>query len=201
MLQIAAPRVRPVLLPILIAAAFALLTGCHTASSHALEREVDAIIEPMMREHRIPGMAVAVVHRGRVEFFSYGVASLETRQPVDERTIFEVGSVSKVFTGLLGAYVSAQGRFDLDDPVSRCVPALKGSAFDRVTMAQLATYSGGGLPLQVPANVANDDDLLAYLRGWAPEFEPGASRVYSNPSIGLFGRAAAECAGEISVRS
>jgi beta-lactamase class C len=110
-------------------------------------------------------------------------------------TLFELGSVSKTFTGLLGAWVHAEGGFAFEDAASRGWDELAGSVFDRVTMDQLATYSAGGLPLQVPREVRNDSELMEYLKHWRPEFEPGTTRRYSNPSIGFFGRAAAKRAG------
>lgn len=179
-----------------VVAAMSLLPGCGGSATDRLQRDIDAVIVPMMQEHDIAGLAVAVIHEGNVDFFSYGVASRETGRRVDENTLFEVGSVSKIFTALLGAYVSTRGGFGLTDPVSRCWPALAGSAFDGVTMGELATYSAGGLPLQFPGTVTTDEEMLAYFREWRPEYPPGAYRCYSNPSIGLFGRAAAQASGE-----
>jgi beta-lactamase class C CMY-1 len=172
------------------------LTGCQTPSTNSLQHEIDTTILPMMQEHDIPGLAVAVIHDDAVHFFNYGVGSRETGQRVDQYTIFEIGSISKTFTALLGAYVCTQGGFRLEDPVSRAWPALAGTAFDGITMAQLATYSAGGLPLQFPEAVTTDAEMLAYFRAWEPDYPPGAYRCYSNPSIGLFGRVAAQGSAE-----
>jgi beta-lactamase class C len=49
----------------------------------------------------------------------------------------------------------------------------------------------GGLPLQMPDEVANDAQMLAYFRNWTPDAPPGTQRRYSNPSIGLFGHVTA----------
>src|SRR5690606_1764294 len=50
----------------------------------------------------------------------------------------------------------------------------------------LGTYTAGGLPLQVPDEVRNDQ-MIEYFQQWKPDFAPGTQRKYSNPSIGLFG--------------
>lgn len=178
------------------AAVLLLLTGCHAAPD-ALRSTVDAAVLPLMGEHRVPGMAVAVVHQGRTDLFTYGVASKETNRPVDEHTLFEIGSVSKTFTALLSADLIVRGSCSLDDPAAALWPALAGSAFDRITLRQLATYTAGGLPLQAPEVLrqCDDDTLIAFLRGWTPEYPPGERRLYSNISIGLFGRLAARSAG------
>jgi len=151
---------------------------------------------PAMQQHRIPGMAITVVRDGKVECFSFGVASRESGAPVTENTIFELGSVSKTFTGLLGAYASEQGHFRFGDPVSSRWSELAGSAFDHVTMGELATYTAGGLPLQLPDEVVSNAEIVAYFRQWQPSFKPGSQRGYSNPSIGLFGHVAAKSAGK-----
>ncbi|MDD9210422.1 AQU family class C beta-lactamase [Aeromonas dhakensis] len=152
---------------------------------------VDDVIRPLVKEHRIPGMAVAVFKEGQPHYFNYGVAELATGKKVSEQTLFEIGSVSKTLTATLGAYAVVKGSIGLDDKVSRHAPWLKGSAFDGITMAELATYSAGGLPLQFPDEVESLEQMQAYYRQWTPAYQPGSHRQYSNPSIGLFGYLAA----------
>ncbi|MBQ4680226.1 AQU family class C beta-lactamase [Aeromonas dhakensis] len=156
-----------------------------------LRSVVDASIQPLLKEQRIPGMAVAVFKEGQPHYFNYGVAELATGKKVSEQTLFEIGSVSKTLTATLGAYAVVKGSIGLDDKVSRHAPWLKGSAFDGITMAELATYSAGGLPLQFPDEVESLEQMQAYYRQWTPAYQPGSHRQYSNPSIGLFGYLAA----------
>ena len=80
--------------------------------------------------------------------------------------------------------------------MSQHAPWLKGSAFDGVTMAELATYSAGGLPLQFPDEVDSNDKMQTYYRSWSPVYPAGTHRQYSNPSIGLFGHLAANSLGQ-----
>ncbi|MCJ7978333.1 CMY-1/MOX family class C beta-lactamase (plasmid) [Aeromonas veronii] len=157
---------------------------------------VDASIRPVLKEHRIPGMAVAVLKDGKAHYFNYGVANRESGARVSEQTLFEIGSVSKTLTATLGAYAVVKGALKLDDKVSQHGPWLKGSAFDGITMAELATYSAGGLPLQFPDEVDSIDKMRAYYRQWTPAYRAGSHRQYSNPSIGLFGHLAAQSLGQ-----
>ena len=156
-----------------------------------LKAVVDDAIRPVLKQHRIPGMAVAVLKGGQAHYFNYGLADVATGTKVNEQTLFEIGSVSKTYTATLGAYAVVKGGFKLDDKVSRHAPWLKGSAFDGITMAELATYSAGGLPLQFPDEVDSSDAMRTYYRHWTPAYQPGSHRQYSNPSIGLFGHLAA----------
>ncbi|MFB0824904.1 class C beta-lactamase [Chromobacterium violaceum] len=170
--------------------------AANDAGKSDLDAAVEATIPPLMKAKDIPGMAVAVLADGKAHYFNYGVASRETGQPVTQDTLFELGSISKTFTGILGGYALAQGKLSLADKASRYQPELKGSVFDRVSLLQLATYSAGGLPLQFPDAVAGQASMLAYYRGWKPDYAPGERRLYSNPSIGLFGHLAARSLGQ-----
>ena len=100
----------------------------------------------VMKQHEIAGMAVAVTRQGEQHFYSFGLASWETRAPVTNDTLFEVGSISKTYSATLAAYAQALGRLSLADPVERHVSELAGSAFGKVSLLGLATHTAGGFP-------------------------------------------------------
>lgn len=175
----------------------ALLIGagnCMAATD--MRKVVDASTQPLIQQQGIPGLSVAVINKGQVQYFNYGVASKETQQPVTEDTLFEVGSVSKTFTATLGGYAQATGKLTLSDNASQYLPALAGSVFDHISLLQLATYTPGGLPLQFPDAADSAETMLTYFQQWKPAYAPGAQRLYSNPSIGLFGYLAAQSLGQ-----
>lgn len=157
----------------------------------AMRKAVDAVARPLMRKYGIPGLAIGVISEGRRMTFDYGVASRATGRPVSNRTLFEIGSVSKTFTVTMAARQVAGHRLAWSDPVSRHLPSLRGSAFDRITLLNLATHTSGGLPLQVPDSIRNIGALMSWLREWKAAYPPGSRRVYSNVSIGLLGLIAA----------
>jgi beta-lactamase class C len=167
------------------------------SGSHGpLEPIVDEAVLPVMQEHKVPGMAVAVTVQGKRSFFNYGVASQESGRSVTEDTIFEIGSVSKTFTAILASYAQARGALSLSDKVSKHLPDLAGSKFDRINLLDLGTYAAGGLPLQFPENVTDREEMIAFYRSWRPSYAVGTHRLYSNPSIGLLGYLAARSMGE-----
>lgn len=161
-----------------------------------LRKVVDSSVEPLMQQQGIAGLSIAVVSKGQVQYFNYGVASRETQKPVTEGTLFEIGSVSKTFTATLGGYAQATGKLKLSDKASEHLSALAGSAFDRISLLQLATYTPGGLPLQFPDAADNAGAMLSYYQQWKPTYAPGTQRLYSNPSIGLFGYLTAQSLGQ-----
>lgn len=177
-------------------AALALLAASHAPAAPSLKTQVDAAAKSMMQTYAIPGMAIAISHQGQSHFFEYGVASRENGQAVDRHTLFELGSISKLFTATLGAYAEARGTLNLSDNASQYLPALQGSAFDHISLLDLATYTSGGLPLQFPDAVGSEQQILDYYRNWQAVYPPGTQRLYSNPSIGLFGHLAAASLAE-----
>ncbi|SHM92833.1 beta-lactamase class C [Duganella sacchari] len=173
--------------------ALAIAACCSTpvAISADLQTVVDQLIKPIMKEYDVPGIAVAVTVNGKPAYFSYGVASKESSAPVDENTLFELGSVSKTFTATMASYALVQGKLSLDDHPSRYIPKLKGSALDKATVLHFGTYTAGGLPLQFPDDLAdNEQGMLDYFGHFKPKAGPGVVRQYSNPSLGMFGNLA-----------
>jgi beta-lactamase class C len=179
-----------------IAACMAIFAAGQCVAQDQIETVVNAAVQPVMQAEGIHGMAVAVTVNGQAHYFNYGVASKETGNRVTQDTLFEIGSVSKTFTATLAAYAQATGKLSLSDKASQVLPALRGSAFDHISVLQLGTYSAGGLPLQFPAESDSADKMLGYYKQWKPLYAPGSHRLYSNPSLGLFGYLAAQSMGQ-----
>ncbi|CAI1808028.1 Beta-lactamase [Serratia quinivorans] len=167
--------------------AAALLAAMILPAGHAADKaEIDAIIQPLMQKYGVPGMAIAVSVDGKQQFYDYGVASKQTGKPITNQTLFEVGSLSKTFTATLATYAQNEGKLSFAEPASHYLPELRGSAFDRVSLLNLATHTSG-LPLFVPDEVTNDAQLMAYYKNWQPPHAVGSYRVYSNLGIGMLG--------------
>lgn len=171
-------------------------TAITTATTaERLESAVIDAIQPLMDKHKIPGLALALTIDGEPYFFNVGVASLDDdlgEMEVTEHTLFEIGSVSKTFTAALAAYAEQDGALALQDPVSRYLPELRGSAMDGVSLLNLATHTAGHFPLQFPNNVQTKTQLQEYFKAWQPQYFPGTQRTYANPGIGLLGLIAAK---------
>jgi len=184
---------------------FAVLLGCASLAPRSvladeananIEKIVAQSIRPLMAQFAIPGMSVGIVVDAHSYVFNYGVASKATQRPIANDTLFEIGSVSKTFTATLACYVQNKGHLSLTDPTSKYLPELSGSEFGKVSLINLGTHTTGGLPLQVPDEVTNDDQLMKFFQNWKPTYAPGTYRTYANPSIGLLGLITAKSMNE-----
>ena len=158
----------------------------------SLDDEVRTAARAVMAEQDVPGLAIGVSAPGLRRLYYFGVADRRSSQPVDAATLFEIGSLSKTYTATLGAYAAATGRLRLDESAAQVRPALAGSAIGQASLLQLATYSAGGLPLQFPDAITTEAQTTGFYRDFQPPFPSGSRRLYSNPSIGLFGALAAQ---------
>jgi beta-lactamase class C len=161
-----------------------------------VRKAVDDAIQPLMAKDNIPGMAVAITIAGKSSVFNYGVASTETRKPVTADTMFEIGSVTKTFTATLTSWAQVNNHLSLSDKVDNYLPSLRNTPFGNLSLLNLGTHTSGGLPLQLPGDVRNDDQLMQYLKAWRPSHPPGTYRTYANPGIGLLGVITAKSMGQ-----
>ncbi len=89
-------------------------------------QQIDALVEKTRQTFDVPGIAVAVVKDGQVVHAKgYGIRSIDTRQPVDEHTLFGVASNSKAFTAAALAMLVDEGKLSWDDKVIRFLPEFK----------------------------------------------------------------------------
>lgn len=178
-------------LPLISLALIGLCASASLAQAASTEPGIDAVVHTaatrVMQEYAIPGLAIALSVEGKPRFYSFGVASKDTAAGVTPDTLFEVGSVSKVFTAILAAQAQGQGLLSLTNSIETYLPELQGTPLGKVPLIHLATHTAGGFPLQLPDSVQNPRQLMAYFKEWKPTYAAGSQRSYANPSIGLLG--------------
>ncbi len=166
--------------------------------------EVDELAEPLIHSGSVVGMVVGLSLDGERLIRSYGSTAPEGEVIPDERTLFEIGSVTKTFTALLLAMAVERGELQLDDIVADYLPddidGLQRKE-EAVRLVHLATHTSGlaRMPSNfAPADPLNPyadytvDQLYEYLRGVRLRRTPGEKYVYSNLAVGLLGHILAE---------
>lgn len=176
-----------------VAMATASVTSPSGAQADDFKAKAEAAFQPVVKQYDIPGLIVGVTRNGKHEFYATGLASKADKRPVTPETIFELGSISKLFNVTLAALAEQRGKLKLDDTVAHHLCADKCKVGNGLTLMDLATHHTGGMPLQVPDKISNADELVSWLKEWQPS-HPGA-RSYSNISIGLLGHISAKAMG------
>ncbi|HDV0769171.1 TPA: ADC family extended-spectrum class C beta-lactamase, partial [Acinetobacter baumannii] len=163
----------------------------NTPKDQEIKKLVDQNFKPLLEKYDVPGMAVGVIQNNKKYEMYYGLQSVQDKKAVNSSTIFELGSVSKLFTATAGGYAKNKGKFSFDDTPGKYWKELKNTPIDQVNLLQLATYTSGNLALQFPDEVKTDQQVLTFFKDWKPKNSIGEYRQYSNPSIGLFGKVVA----------
>jgi CubicO group peptidase (beta-lactamase class C family) len=142
----------------------------------------------------IPGVAVGVWADGRELYSCHGVTSVDNPLPVDKDTLYLLGSVTKTYTATALMRLVAEGRVELDAPVSRYVPELRLAderAEATVTVLNLLNHTSG-LDWGLIVDTGEGDDALAAYVAKLAELEqispPGARASYSQAGYNLAGR-------------
>jgi len=159
----------------------------------AFDRVCDAV-RAAMEQTQTPGVAVGLLHEGEEHVAGFGVTSTENPLEVTPDTLFQIGSITKTFTGTAAMRLAERGDLDLDAPVRTYLPELKLSDEDvaaRVTTRHLLTHTGGWIGDYFD-DFGNGDDALARMcdsLASLPQLTPlGEVWSYNNAGFYLAGR-------------
>lgn len=164
-----------------------------------LEKQIDALASPYVKNEIVVGMSIGVWQDGSPTVLGYGTLSAEDKRKPDADTVYEIGSISKVFTGVLLADAVSGGHVKLDQPAGELLPAdvkMPSRGERLITLQDLSTHVSGlprlpnNLKMIDPNNPYADysvEDLHAFLNAHKLRREAGAKAEYSNLAQGLLG--------------
>ncbi|XKE79444.1 beta-lactamase family protein [Oceanobacillus kapialis] len=155
--------------------------------------DLDGEVEAAIAENVMPGAVVFIAKQGEVvKHDAYGYAArytddqfTEMEDPVamQENTIFDMASISKLFTATAVMQLWDEGLFELDDPVHWYIPEFTGEHKEDVTIRQLLTHTSGFAPgpsERLYEVEGNREDRLEFVLREPLQQEPGADYVYSD---------------------
>ncbi len=159
------------------------------------------------QQHWATGIVVGIVTPQGTHNIAYGTTTKDGTRKVGADTVYDIGSITKVFTALALADMAQHNELRLDNPVAKYLPegtVLPKDGARQITLTDLATHTAG-LPLR-PDNLAPKDpdnkyaeygeaDLYRFLAQAKPAHPIGSTYDYSNPSFGLLGVALAHRSG------
>ena len=170
------------------------LTSYAALAAPTADADIGAAATDALKAHGCPGLSVAVGRRGKILLArGYGLASVETRSAVTEKTIFRIGSLTKQFTAAAVIKLAAQGRVSLSAPISQYLPAFgKLPAFSVLeSMNHTAgLHSDEGAPPEPSASgvrtqIQLADDIAGQVKPF--DFAPGTAWLYSNANYIVLG--------------
>jgi CubicO group peptidase (beta-lactamase class C family) len=181
------------------------LTALFTENAGAQAKEpypgLDAYIANAVRTWKVPGLSVAIVRNDSLIYAKgFGVTEVGTSTPVDERTLFEIGSSSKAFTATLVAMMVSDGKMRWDDRLSTYLPEFRMNdpmASEQVTLRDALSHRSGIARGELAwlGSGLDRDEVLRRVRFLKPE-APFRSRFsYQNMMYLAAGVAAAKAAG------
>jgi len=159
-------------------------------------------IRASMDETQTPGVAVGLLHEGEEHVAGFGVTSLENPLEVTPDTLFQIGSITKTFTGTAAMRLVERGDVDLDAPLRTYLPELTLSdeaVAARATMRHLLTHTGGWVGDYFDDLGSGDDALARICDGMStlPQLTPvGEVWSYNNAGFYLAGRVIEVVAGK-----
>jgi len=171
-------------------------------------QEIAAAIKQRVDDKKAVGMVVATIEPdGSTSMAAYGSPGPDA-MPLDADSVFEIGSITKVFTAVLLADMAERGEVKLDDPVARFLPdtvRIPERNGRKITLLDLTTQSSG-LP-RMPDNLRPKDvtnpyadytpeQMFEFLGRYELTRDIGAQYEYSNLGVGLLGQALARRAGK-----
>lgn len=185
---------------------FVLAVGPFPVAAADLRADIGKLVAPHLRDAKGVGIVVGVLTKDGRQVFGYGKLKLKGERSPDGDTVFEIGSLTKLFTALMLADMARAGEIKLDDPLRLYLPekvAVPKHGDKEITLRHLATHTSGlsdQLPLAAHLLLHPDDAENPYAHFGEKEIyralgvleldrDPGSNFEYSNIGMGLLGNA------------
>ncbi|MBK9735325.1 MAG: beta-lactamase family protein [Saprospiraceae bacterium] len=168
----------------------------------AFARMFDKQIKENITFHQCPGIAVMIMKDNHTIFQKqYGTKSVKNTEPIDQETVFRLGSVSKGFAGILAALLIDKNIISLDDPVSMYVPELsmKAKTKDKILRVRHILTHTSGLTEHAFSNLVDENHpmstIIANLNRITPRDSTGKTYAYQNATYGLIEKVIEQATG------
>jgi CubicO group peptidase (beta-lactamase class C family) len=168
----------------------------------AFDLKIDSVVINFMSNPDNCGLSIAVYSDKQIRYYNYGDVKRGVNQLPSKNTIYEIGSVSKTFTGILFAQAINDKKLGMNDPVKKHL----GNGYDNlaykgkdIELVHLVNHSGRihRIPFNLMAQPGYDQGnpyknyskemVLDYMKLMTPDTFPGVKNEYSNLGMGLLG--------------
>jgi len=193
-------KVKNLIIRVLILFVITNLIQCKSIQEEDLKPQIDSYFEKYVFNQsgdvndNTPGVSIIITKRDYILFVGhYGTADLKNKIPLSDKTVFDLASVSKQFTGMAISLLEESGKISESDKIIKYLPDLP-KVMNEITIYQLIHHTSG----------IRDWPILFGMKGWQPEeqlsldqifemlkkqeglnFSPGSSFSYSNSNYNL----------------
>ncbi len=183
----------------------ALVTFCQQSNNPMktpLDRKVDSLVRAAFAQNKCVGLMIGVIDGKNTYTYAYGETAIGNGKLPDNNTYFQIGSLTKTFTGILLADQIVRGKVKGEDLISKYVPdTVKLNWFEGkpVTLLMLTNHTSAiprwepvmkypGFTVQQPYGHFKQPQLYDFLNHYKPTEAPGVKYAYSNIAAGLLGQ-------------
>ena len=141
-----------------------------TANHETTFDRLSELVTDLMASKSVPGVVVGILHKGEVAIAGFGVTNVDHPLPVTDETLFQIGSITKTFTGTAIMRLVEMGTLDLDATVQTYLPDFRvadETASSQATIRHLLTHMGGWVGDYFDDTGAGNDALPRYIANMA----------------------------------
>jgi CubicO group peptidase (beta-lactamase class C family) len=173
---------------------FLLIFTTFSSVSFAQSRvqKIEKLIDSLYLQEKFNGN-ILIAEKGKIIYNrSYGIANETTKEKLNQKSVFELASLSKQFTAMGIVILKEKGKLNLEDKISKYIPELSG--YQNITVKNLLHHTSG-LPDFMPlmdtiwdkTKIATNKDIVNYFSKYNPKllFEPNTKHEYSNTGYAL----------------
>lgn len=168
-------------------------------ATNPLDNFVDSVARNYAKQGNAQGLAVAIIHKNKINTFFYGETDKGNNKLPDANTLFEIGSISKTFTASLLADMVNKGLINLEDSIAKFLPdsIAQNPDIQKITFKSLVNHTSG-LPrladnwnkgpkfsMDDPYAFYDRKQLFTYLKNYQAKGDPETEYAYSNLGFGL----------------
>lgn len=175
----------------------------NSVSAQNIETKIDSLLNSLYNAKKINGNFL-LAEKGKVIYKkSFGIANEETKQLLNENSIFEIASVTKQFTAMAIMMLNEKGKLNLDDNISKFIPEL--AFYKGITIKHLLNHTSG-LPdymelfekILDKSKIATNNDVITIFAQKQPKviFTPNSKHEYCNTGYALLASIIEKASGE-----
>jgi len=196
-------KISLLLLVLIVTTLFSTTVFSEGGNTDSKDKKIEELINGVMQKSKIPGVSIAIIDENNKKYQSYGYSDLKKKTNVSEKTLFQIGSLSKSYTALAIPSLEEEGKLSLNDNVSKYIPWFKVQYDNKNVELKISDllYQKSGFTnnegdYELPDTDTSLKDTIKNLSGSELSYYPGTKFTYSNINYNILGLIVESASGE-----